>query len=275
MSAVLWERMKTWYASKWHDLKEEIDSFFRRDRAPGSRLEVVLCYPGFHAVKLHRFTHWLYRKNWRLLARFIAHVVRWVTGIEIHPGAVIGKRLFIDHGMGVVIGETATIGNDVTIYHGVTLGGVAVTDGLRHPQVGDGVIIGSGAQILGPVEIGKGARIGSNAVVVRDVEPGATMVGVPARRVEKPEMALDALAQEDASSEACFDAYGTPAEGFDDPRQRVLDRMQAELERLEARLKQLEAQDEAIEASAENWVNTPSEETRKHASSYPGHKAEM
>lgn len=164
-------------------LRQEIDSVFPRDPTARTRLEVLLCYPGIHAVLFHRISHFLWNRKLKFLARFLSLVSRFLTGIEIHPAAKIGKRLFIDHGMGVVIGETATVGDDVTMYHGVTLGGTSFEAGIRHPQVGNDVIIGAGAKILGPIRIGNRARIGSNAVVVRDVQEGATMVGIPANAV--------------------------------------------------------------------------------------------
>src|SRR6476659_2270485 len=163
------------------NLREQIDATLARDPAARSRLEVVLCYPGFHALLFHRLAHWLWERGWLLAGRFVSHIARVLTGIEIHPGARIGKRLFIDHGMGVVIGETAEIGDDCTLYHGVTLGGTSWNKGKRHPTLGNGVVIGAGAKILGPLLIGDNAKIGSNAVVVRDVPPGATAVGIPAR----------------------------------------------------------------------------------------------
>ena len=152
-----------------------------RDPARPGRVEAILCYAGLHAVLWHRLSHALWRRGFRGLARFSSHVARMLTGIEIHPGARIGRRLFIDHGMGVVIGETAEVGDDVLIYHGVTLGGLSGQPGKRHPTVEDHVTIGAGAQVLGPIRIGRGARIGSNAVVVNGVAPGCTVVGIPAR----------------------------------------------------------------------------------------------
>ena len=173
-------------------IKQEIDSYFSRDPAARSRFEIILCYPGFHANILHRVTNRLWRAKWYLLARVISYWSRFLTGIEIHPGARIGRRFFIDHGMGVVIGETATIGDDVTIYHGVTLGGTSFEGGIRHPQIGNNVVIGAGAQLLGPIYVKDGAKIGSNAVVVSNVEAGQTMVGVPARSTSlKAEVSKD------------------------------------------------------------------------------------
>lgn len=165
-------------------LREDIACVFQRDPAARSTWEVLTCYPGFHALTLHRFSHWLWIHGLRWLARAQSHFTRWLTGIEIHPGATIGRRVFIDHGMGVVIGETAVIGDDCTLYHGVTLGGTSWNKGKRHPTLERGVVIGAGAKVLGPLTVGEGAKIGSNAVVVRDVPPNATAVGIPARIVE-------------------------------------------------------------------------------------------
>ena len=165
-------------------LREDIAVVFDRDPAARTRWEVLTCYPGLHALVWHRnVTHPLWGAGLRWLARWLAHCSRWLTGIEIHPGAAIGRRVFIDHGMGVVVGETAEIGDDCTLYHGVTLGGTSWNKGKRHPTLGHGVVIGAGAKVLGPLLIGAGAKIGSNAVVVRDVPPGATAVGIPARLV--------------------------------------------------------------------------------------------
>ena len=165
-------------------LKEEIAVVFDRDPAARNTWEVITCYPGFHAMLFHRLAHCLWGAGLKWLARLVSHFSRWVTGIEIHPGAAIGRRFFIDHGMGVVIGETAEIGNDCTLYHGVTLGGTSWNKGKRHPTLGEGVVVGAGAKILGPITIGAGARIGSNAVVVKEVPPGATAIGIPARIIE-------------------------------------------------------------------------------------------
>ena len=165
------------------DLKEDIEAVFNRDPAARNSLEVILTYPGIHALILHRGAHCLWQNEQKLAARVISYGSRIVTGIEIHPAAKIGKRFFIDHGVGVVIGETAEIGNDVTLYHGVTLGGVSWNNGKRHPTLEDGVIVGAGAKVLGPFTVGKGAKIGSNAVVVKAVPAGATMVGSAARMI--------------------------------------------------------------------------------------------
>ena len=170
-------------------LKEDIAVVFERDPAARNTWEVVTCYPGFHAMLLYRLAHELWGARLEWLARLVSHIARWLTGIEIHPGAAIGRRFFIDHGMGVVIGETAEIGDDCTLYHGVTLGGTSWNKGKRHPTLGQGVVVGAGAKILGPIMIGAGARIGSNAVVVKEVPPGATAIGIPARVIEAQDAA--------------------------------------------------------------------------------------
>jgi serine O-acetyltransferase len=184
-------------------IKEDIGSVFDRDPAARNMFEVVTCYPGLHARIVHRMAHGLWHANLKWLARFLSHIGRWLTGIEIHPGATIGRRFFIDHGMGVVIGETAEIGDDVTLYHGVTLGGTSWKEGKRHPTLGNGVVVGAGAKILGPIHIGDGAKIGSNAVVVKDVPAGATAAGIPARILD------------DAKKVAGFNAYGVGSDQND------------------------------------------------------------
>lgn len=176
--------------------REDMRTVFNRDPAARSVAEVVLCYPGLHALVLHRAAHRLWKSKLLLAARLLSHVNRALTGIEIHPGATIGRRFFIDHGLGVVIGETAEIGDDVTLYQGVTLGGTSLEKKKRHPTLGDGVIVGAGAKVLGALDVGAGARIGSGAVVVKDVPPGATVVGLAGRildggRPGKGEMKLD------------------------------------------------------------------------------------
>ena len=186
-------------------IKEEIAVVFERDPAARNTWEVITCYPGFHALLVHRVAHWLWGARLKWLARLTSHVGRFLTGIEIHPGARIGRRFFIDHGMGVVIGETAEIGDDCTLYHGVTLGGTSWNKGKRHPTLGNGVVIGAGAKILGPISIGDGARVGSNAVVVKSVPPGATAIGIPAHIVEK-----------EAGRKAGFSAYAVGAD-MNDP----------------------------------------------------------
>src|SRR5487761_2020672 len=166
-------------------IREDIASVFDRDPAARSTWEVITCYPGFHALRIHRIANWLWHMNLRWLGRLVSHLGRFLTGIEIHPGATIGRRFFIDHGMGVVIGETAEIGDDVTLYHGVTLGGTSWKEGKRHPTLGNRVVVGAGAKILGPIFIGEGAKIGSNAVVVKEVPAGATAAGIPARVLDE------------------------------------------------------------------------------------------
>ncbi|MGA6992724.1 MAG: serine O-acetyltransferase [Candidatus Deferrimicrobiaceae bacterium] len=166
-----------------HRIRNEISVIFERDPAAQSVLEILFCYPGFHAVRFHRAAHWLWERNLRFPARLLSHVSRFMTGIEIHPGATIGEGFFIDHGMGVVIGETAEIGKNVTLYHGVTLGGTSWRKGKRHPTIEDNVIIGANAAILGPIRVGENSKIGSGSVVNREVPPHSTVVGIPGRVV--------------------------------------------------------------------------------------------
>jgi serine O-acetyltransferase len=177
-------------------IKEDISIVFERDPAARTHWEILTTYPGVHALLMHRLSHWLWKKRMFWPARFNSHIGRWLTGIEIHPGATIGRRMFIDHGMGVVIGETAVVGDDCTVYHGVTLGGTSWNKGKRHPTLENGVVIGAGAKVLGPITIGAGAKIGSNAVVVKDVPMNATAVGIPARILEE----ADAKPKEDANT---------------------------------------------------------------------------
>lgn len=167
------------------ELLQDARSIAQRDPAAKNILEVVLLYPGFHAVCFHRFAHWLYKKEMFFVARLVSQISRFITGIEIHPGATIGRGLFIDHGMGVVIGETAEIGDNCTIYHGATLGGTGKDTGKRHPTIGNNVLVSSGAKILGPFKVGDNSRIGANAVVLGEVEPNTTVVGVPGRAVKR------------------------------------------------------------------------------------------
>ncbi len=165
-------------------LREDLQTVIERDPAAKNLFEVLLCYPGLHAIWMHRIAHFLYRHRWYTLARLISHISRGITGIEIHPGATIGRRLFIDHGMGVVIGETTEIGDDCLIYKGVVLGGTTLEKRKRHPTLGNRVVVGSNTTVLGAITIGEGAKIGSGSVVIKDVPPGATVVGVPGRVVE-------------------------------------------------------------------------------------------
>lgn len=198
-------------------IREDIRCVFDRDPAARSTWEVLTCYPGFHARLFHRVAHRLWGWKLKWLARFTSHLGRWFTGIEIHPGARIGRRFFIDHGMGVVIGETAEIEDDVTLYHGVTLGGTTWNKGKRHPTLARGVVVGAGAKILGPIHIGEGAKVGSNAVVVRDVPAQATAVGIPARIVES---ARDAERQR-AAEQMGFSAYGISSD-MNDPMVKAI-----------------------------------------------------
>jgi len=198
-------------------INEDISSIMQRDPAARSRWEVLTCYPGLHAIIMHRWANACWRIGLKWLGRFISYVSRAMTGIEIHPGATIGRRVFIDHGFGVVIGETAEIGDDCTIYQGATLGGTSLSKGSkRHPTLGRGVIIGAGAQVLGGFTVGDGAKVGSNAVVVKAVPPGATAVGNPARVIEK-----DAHGERDDAAARMFAAYGLTSNG-DDPLSKAL-----------------------------------------------------
>jgi len=168
-------------------LREDINSFFERDPAARNVFEIIFCYPGFHAVLFYRASHWLWIHKMFFLGRFISHIGRFLTGIEIHPGAKIGRRLFIDHGMGVVVGETAEIGDDVLLYHGVTLGGTSWKKIKRHPTIGDNVVIGTGAKILGPITVGNNTRIGANSVVVNNIPSNSIVVGIPGKVVFRVE----------------------------------------------------------------------------------------
>ncbi len=216
-------------------MREDIQSVFHRDPAARNAFEILTCYPGLHAIWMHRLSHWLWLREWKWLARVSSNLGRWLTGVEIHPGARIGRRFFIDHGMGIVIGETAEIGDDVTLYHGVTLGGTSWNKGKRHPTLEDGVIVGAGAKILGPFTVGAGAKIGSNAVVTREVPPGATAVGIPGRVIVKSSDEQEAK-RKAIAEKIGFDAYGV-SEDMPDPVARaigqLLDHVQAVEERLE------------------------------------------
>lgn len=202
-------------------INEDISSIMQRDPAARSRWEVLTCYPGLHAIIMHRWAHGCWRMGLRWLGRFISHISRALTGIEIHPGARIGRRVFIDHGFGVVIGETAEVGDDCTIYQGVTLGGTSLVRGSkRHPTLEPGVVVGAGAKVLGPFTVGEGARIGSNSVVVKEVPPGATAVGIPARVIESEE----ALRREAQAAKMGFSAYAV-TQSADDPLVIALHRL--------------------------------------------------
>ena len=214
-------------------LKDDIAAVLDRDPAARSTLEVVLCYPGLHALVFHRVAHVLWQRRMTTLARFIAHLARFLTGIEIHPGALIGRRVFIDHGMGVVIGETSEVGDNCTIYQGVTLGGTSLHPGKRHPTLEAGVVVGAGAKVLGGFTVGAGARIGSNSVVVKEVPPGATAVGIPARIVEPP-----SSQKPEAPARRRFAAYGVAA-GTDDPLAKALQQLIEHIAEQDQRIEQL------------------------------------
>ena len=196
-------------------LKEDIRCVFDRDPAARNAFEVATTYPGVHAVLFHRLSHRLWNAGLLWLARMLSTIARWLTGIEIHPGARIGRRFFIDHGMGVVIGETAIIGDDCTLYHGVTLGGTSWQKGKRHPTLGNDVVVGAGAKVLGPIEVGDGARIGSNAVVVKPVPPGTTVIGVPGRLVDPTKGKGDQDRRHRMAEKMGFDAYGVTQDAPD------------------------------------------------------------
>ncbi|MCU7849029.1 MAG: serine O-acetyltransferase [Candidatus Thiodiazotropha sp. (ex Lucinoma kastoroae)] len=197
--------------SRW---KEDIQSVFERDPAARNTFEIITTYPGVHAVFYHRFAHAIWHIGLKWLARVVSNIARLLTGIEIHPGAVIGRRFFIDHGMGVVIGETAVIGDDCTLYHGVTLGGTSWEKGKRHPTLKNNVVVGAGAKVLGPIVVGEGARIGSNAVVVKDVPAGATVVGVPGKLITPRKPDQDGH-REKIAKKIGFDAYGATKDAAD------------------------------------------------------------
>lgn len=206
-------------------IKEDINSVFDRDPAARNAFEVLTNYPGLHAIWWHRLANWFWCRQWKWLARTISTLARWLTGIEIHPGATIGKKFFIDHGMGVVIGETAEIGDNCTIYHGVTLGGTSWNAGKRHPTLADNVVIGAGAKVLGPLMIGEGARIGSNAVVVKDVPENATVVGIPGRVVnDKNGNNGDQKHRNEIAKKYGFDAYAVSSDN-PDPVAKAIGRM--------------------------------------------------
>ncbi|WP_353571715.1 serine O-acetyltransferase [Candidatus Albibeggiatoa sp. nov. BB20] len=219
-------------------LKEEINCVFERDPAARNSFEIITNYPGLHAILFHRLNHKLWNGGWFWLGRTSSTFARWLTGIEIHPGATIGERFFIDHGMGIVIGETAEIGNDCTLYHGVTLGGTSWKKGKRHPTLGRDVVVGAGAKVLGPIHIGDGARIGSNAVVVKDVPAGATVVGIPARIVKIDENYQ--LTHKKMIEQKIFDAYGMPIDVSDvDPMQHAIDHMLDDIEIMDRKMQSM------------------------------------
>ena len=223
-------------------LREDIACVFERDPAARTTFEVLTAYPGLHAILFHRLGHRLWKARWYWMGRMTSHIARWLTGIEIHPGAEIGRRFFIDHGMGVVIGETTVIGEDCTLYHGVTLGGTSWQKGKRHPTLGNDVVVGAGAKILGPIQIGDGARIGSNAVVVKEVDPGDTVVGVPGRIVHRAPREDHPAHREEIARKMGFDAYGVTRD-MPDPVATAINCM---LDHIHAMDKQMESMCEAL-----------------------------
>lgn len=230
-------------------LREDIQAIRSRDPAARSTAEILFCYPGLHAVIWHRMARLFWNNGFYFLGRLYSHIGRMLTGIEIHPGATIGRRVFIDHGMGCVIGETADVGDDVTLYHGVTLGGTSLDKGKRHPTLEAGVIVGSGAQVLGPITVGKNARIGANAVVLADVPEGVTMVGIPAKQVLPRER--------DRKPE--FAAYGTPAAPITDPMNQVIESLNREIAALRTRVETLE--DELADEDEDSDADDPGPDT--------------
>ena len=218
-------------------LREDIQSVFHRDPAARNAFEVLTCYPGMHAIWLHRAAHCLWKKDWKWLARLVSNFGRWMTGIEIHPGAKVGRRCFIDHGMGIVIGETAEIGDDVTLYQGVTLGGTSWNKGKRHPTLENGVVVGAGAKVLGPFTVGAGAKIGSNAVVTKAVPAGATAVGIPGRIIVKTDVEQEAR-RKAMAEKIGFDAYGV-SEDMPDPVARAIGQLLDHLQAVDGRLEDM------------------------------------
>lgn len=218
-------------------IREDIRVAFDRDPAARTAFEVFTTYPGLHAVLWHRFSHVLWNRRLKWLARFISTLARFFTGIEIHPAARIGRRFFIDHGMGVVIGETAEVGDNCTLYHAVTLGGTSWEKGKRHPTLGNDVVVGAGAKVLGPITIGAGSRIGSNAVVVKDVPPRSTVVGVPAHVVRR-QRTEDEQRRRAIAMKIGFDAYGT-TQDMPDPVANAIDRLLDHIHAMDTRLEEI------------------------------------
>lgn len=219
-------------------LREDIACIFDRDPAARNVFEVLTLYPGLHAVIFHRISHRLWGWGLKWLARALAGFSRWMTGIEIHPGATLGRRFFIDHGMGVVIGETAVIGDDCTIYHGVTLGGTSWNKGKRHPTLGNDVVVGAGAKVLGPIEIGNGARIGSNAVVVKSVPDATTVVGIPGRIVKRDNPDPLEAKRKAIAAKIGFDAYGTSSD-MPDPVAHAINCMLDHIHAMDGRMEEM------------------------------------
>jgi serine O-acetyltransferase len=218
-------------------MKDDIKAVFDRDPAARSVPEVIFCYPGLHALWFYRVAHWFWKQEFYFLGRFVSHLGRFFTGIEIHPGATIGKRFFIDHGMGVVIGETAEIGDNVTLYHGVTLGGVSWEKVKRHPTLEDNVVIGSGAKILGPFTVGRDSKVGSNSVVVKEVPPHSTVVGIPGRVV---------MSQEKVGDKADLEHGKLP-----DPEAKAISCLFDQIRELERKYSELHAEHESLKKKVE------------------------
>jgi len=234
-------------------IKRDIQVVFERDPAVKSVWEVILAYPGFHAIQIHRIAHWLYRRRRYVLARVVSHIGRFLTGIEIHPGAKLGPGLFIDHGMGVVIGETAEIGENVTLYQGVVLGGTGKEKGKRHPTIGNNVVIAAGAKVLGSFKVGDGAKIGAGAVVLQEVPPNSTVVGVPGRVVVQD---------------------GRRGDSIDLDHARLPDPVASALQALEARLAALEARLDALEKGMQNGSGAQGGQDGAHPDLQHAHREE-
>ncbi|MCF6195451.1 MAG: serine O-acetyltransferase [Emcibacter sp.] len=227
------------------NIRHDISVVLARDPAAKSKLDALISYPGVHALIYYRIGHWAWENGFHTLGRFISHIGRFLSGIEIHPGAKLGKGVFFDHGMGIVIGETAEVGDNVTLYQGVTLGGTSLEGGKRHPTLEDGVIVGAGAKILGPILVGRNARVGSNAVVVKPVAENSTVIGIPAKAVQPPKQ----KGQKD------FCAYGMATDDLPDPIARSLEGMFDMVCGLKSRVEELES--ELAEREAQDIAKTP------------------
>ena len=237
---------KTLESAMFERAKEELDVFFERDPAARSYLEIIFCYPGLHAVCMHRIAHWLWSNHLKWLGRFMSHISRFLTGIEIHPGAKIGRRVFIDHGIGIVIGGTAEVHDDVSIYQGVTLGGTTQSyKGKRHPTLEKGVIVGAGAKILGPFVVGEYSKIGSNAVVVKEVPPRSTVVGIPGKVISR-----------NRDEKQDFYAYGHDQKTIDELGENIPEEVRMVHVRLTAQIRELEKDIQSLKIELdENWKN--------------------
>lgn len=239
----------------WNELKADARAVLERDPAARNMAEVIITYPSVHAMFFYRAGNGLWRRGFKFLGRFVAQFGRFLTGIEIHPGASIGPGCFIDHGSGVVVGETAELGADVTLYQGVTLGGTSLEKGKRHPTLEDGVIVGAGAKILGPLLIGRNARVGSNAVVLKDVAAGTTVTGIPAREVVRREKTMERKAHD-------FCAYGLPTDDLPDPVARSMEGLVEMICTLRSRLETLEKELAARDARSAHASAEPEEKKR-------------